>query len=233
LHTSISAAKSFLVAARDSVRLFAFKTGIKIVSATGDIDIQAQLTSIGLLAKMRINMQADTITLSATKQVLVNGAGSYTRWTEGAIEEGTTGKRLMQSQPVTLTGADSMAVVVPEFAVVSDVPLSAKTTMDLFYHYPDLLGVSGASYKVVFGNGEVREGRLDANGKAHLQNVPVGKAQVYYGETSKTQTPELPVFGKQVSDLQVQQDLEKLGIQASSDADIDRALARLTERSNG
>jgi type VI secretion system secreted protein VgrG len=44
--TSISSNKSFLVSAKEAVRLFAYKSGIKLVSAAADIETQALEKSI-------------------------------------------------------------------------------------------------------------------------------------------------------------------------------------------
>ena len=93
-HTSISSNKSLLVVAKDAVRMFAYKSGMKLISASSDVNVTALKTSIHLLAKMDITLTSNTIALTAKKQVLVNGGGSYMKWSAGSIEEGTAGTRV-------------------------------------------------------------------------------------------------------------------------------------------
>lgn len=103
--------------------------------------------------------------------------------------------------------------------------------MVLFLHYPDFTGVASASYRVVFRNGEWREGRLDAKGRAELHNVPSESAHVYYGETVVTRAPEAPP-SLQPTDAQIRDELRDLGYEAGSAQDIDNVLAHLTERAH-
>ncbi len=112
-HTSISSAKSFLVSAKEAVRMFAYKDGIKLVSATDDIDIQALKTSVNLLAKMDITMTANRITLTAKESVTINGGGSYTVWSAGAIKSGTTGSHVAHAVTHGGPGAKSVPAVMP------------------------------------------------------------------------------------------------------------------------
>ncbi|MDZ4360283.1 MAG: type VI secretion system tip protein TssI/VgrG, partial [Variovorax sp.] len=90
-HTSISSNKSFLVSAAEAVRLFAFKSFIKIVAAQDDIDITALKTSIHMLAKKDITLRANKITLDADEIVAINGGTSYSIWKNASIEHGTSG----------------------------------------------------------------------------------------------------------------------------------------------
>lgn len=90
-HTSIAASKSLLVSAQEAVRMFAYKDGIKLVSAKEDINMQALQKSVHLLAKMDITMTASRITLTAKGQVSINGGGSYTQWSAAGIRSHTTG----------------------------------------------------------------------------------------------------------------------------------------------
>ena len=90
-HTSLSSGGNLLASVKGAIRLFAYKTGIKLISAHADIDIQALKQSIHLLAKLEITHTANRITISAKEELLINGGGSYTRWKAGTIEHGTLG----------------------------------------------------------------------------------------------------------------------------------------------
>ncbi|MFZ6847546.1 type VI secretion system Vgr family protein [Undibacterium sp. RuRC25W] len=90
-HISLSSGKSLLASARKAIRLFAYKAGMKLIAANGDIDMKALQKNINVLAKLTINCNAETIQISAEKQVVINGGGSYTRWNAQGIENGTNG----------------------------------------------------------------------------------------------------------------------------------------------
>ncbi|ATE59548.1 type VI secretion system Vgr family protein [Thauera sinica] len=79
-------------------------------------------------------------------------------------------------------------------------------------------------------DGQVREGRLDAEGSATLEDVPIGAATVYYGETSQTARPATPEFGPPALGFMIEEDLAEIGIDVRGGEQIDACLAQLTER---
>ena len=109
-HSSISSNKSLLVVAKDAVRLFAYQSGMKLISASSDVNITALKTSIHLLAKMDITLTSNSIALTARKQLLVNGGGSYMQWSAGRIEEGTAGRRVAHAGTHPVAGPKSLPV---------------------------------------------------------------------------------------------------------------------------
>ncbi|MFC5397202.1 type VI secretion system Vgr family protein [Undibacterium jejuense] len=90
-HISLSSGKSLLASAREAIRLFAHKAGMKLIAANADIEIQALKNSINFIAKLNINQNAESIRINATKAVIINGGGSYTKWSDQGIEHGTNG----------------------------------------------------------------------------------------------------------------------------------------------
>jgi type VI secretion system secreted protein VgrG len=87
-HVSMSSGKNLLASARDAIRLFAYKLGIRIVSFVEDIDITALKKNINLLAKLDITQTADGIVIKGTKQLLLGGGDSYIRLENGKITVG-------------------------------------------------------------------------------------------------------------------------------------------------
>jgi type VI secretion system secreted protein VgrG len=77
--------------------MFAYRAGLRIVSAVADIDIQALDRSINVLAKLDITQTANRITLKAKESVTFNGGGSYRTWDASGITSGTTGARTVQA----------------------------------------------------------------------------------------------------------------------------------------
>jgi type VI secretion system secreted protein VgrG len=113
LHTSISAAKSLLVSAKEAIRIFAHKGGIKLVSAKGNIDIQAMNKSVNMLAKLDITFTATKIIISAKEYVLINGGGSYTKWDSWGIHVGTQGFYKAHGSSHGMPPGKSMPVTMP------------------------------------------------------------------------------------------------------------------------
>ncbi|MBC3930658.1 DUF2345 domain-containing protein, partial [Undibacterium curvum] len=89
-----------------------YKAGMKLIAANGDVDIKALEKSIHVLARLRITETAQSITINASKEVLINGGGSYTRWNAAGIEDGTSGVWSAHAAGHSLSGPQSLAQVV-------------------------------------------------------------------------------------------------------------------------
>ena len=109
-HASIGAGKSLLVSAKEAVRLFAHKAGMKLTAGSSDIDIRALKASVNVLAKMNIKLEANRITITARDEVLINSGSSYTRWNANGIEHGTMGIWREHAATHSLVGPASLPV---------------------------------------------------------------------------------------------------------------------------
>ncbi|WP_166653520.1 type VI secretion system Vgr family protein [Paraburkholderia flava] len=87
-HISMSSGSNLLMSARNAVRIFAYRLGIRIASYAGDIDITALKKNINLLARLEITQSADSIVIKATKQIVLNGGDSYIRLENGKVTVG-------------------------------------------------------------------------------------------------------------------------------------------------
>ncbi|CAN5875978.1 N/A [soil metagenome] len=92
-HTSISAAKRLFVSAKDGIRLFALKNGMKFVAGNDKMQIEAHKDRINFTAKqaVRITSTEGSIYITAPKKVVFNGGGSFTEWSSAGITHGTAG----------------------------------------------------------------------------------------------------------------------------------------------
>ncbi|MEM4990625.1 DUF2345 domain-containing protein, partial [Collimonas sp. H4R21] len=125
-HTAITTGKSLSIASGDSLfasikntfRLFVQKTGMKMVAAAGDIDVQTLSDSINLLAKLNITQTANRITISAKEELVINGGGSYVKFNAGGIEKGTNGNYVAHAASHSLPGPQSMGVDTRGFPAV-------------------------------------------------------------------------------------------------------------------
>ncbi|HEX7937179.1 MAG TPA: DUF2345 domain-containing protein, partial [Paraburkholderia sp.] len=87
-HVSVSSGSNLLASARQAIRLFAYKLGIRIVSYAEDIDIKALRKNLNLLAKLDITQTASRITISAAQDILLKGGDSYIRLETGKVTVG-------------------------------------------------------------------------------------------------------------------------------------------------
>jgi type VI secretion system secreted protein VgrG len=97
--TAITTGKSVAIAAGDSffasvvttLRLFVQRAGMKLIAVAGNIDIQTLSDSINLLAKLNITQTGNRIVINAKEDIIINGGGSYVKFSAAGIEHGTKG----------------------------------------------------------------------------------------------------------------------------------------------
>lgn len=180
-HASFAAGNSFLVSAKDAVRIAAFNKGIRMVAAAADIDITALKDSINALAKLDIKMEANRITITAKEEIVVNGGSSYTRWNAGGIESGTNGLWRAHASSHSMVGPKSDGP--PRLPQPPQLP---RGQLDLYHRYVKAdgamrQGVKQGDYTVVDSEGATHTGKLDANGFASVAGLPLGQAKVTFG----------------------------------------------------
>jgi type VI secretion system secreted protein VgrG len=112
-HTSIVSNKSFLVSAVEAVRMFAYKAGMKLIAASGDIDIKALKDNLNAFAKLNITQTANKIIITAKEEVVINGGGSYSKWNGGGIEHGTAGAWVEHAATHLMPGPKSKGTSFP------------------------------------------------------------------------------------------------------------------------
>jgi len=159
-HTSLSAGRSLLVAARHAVRLYAHRLGIRLIAAAGIIEIKALTDSVHVLAKLKITETAETIELTATKRVVVNGGGSTTSWSASGIESRTGAEFVVHAAQQSLVGPRNMPVPpLPERPDPGDclvVTLRSHVGAPSLAHRPVKLFRDGAHVKTVVSDASGR-----------------------------------------------------------------------------
>lgn len=107
---SIAASESLFASVRKTLRLFAHKAGMKLVAASGDIDIHTLSNSINLLSRLNITQVADQITISAKEKLVINGGGSYATFGANGIELGTRTSFIVRASLKSFEEGNSMPV---------------------------------------------------------------------------------------------------------------------------
>jgi type VI secretion system secreted protein VgrG len=196
-HAAITTGKSLSLAAgtnlfasiRQSFRLFVQKAGMKLVAAGGDIDVQALSNSIKVLAKLDITQSANRITISAKEEIVINGGGSYAKFSGGAIELGTSGAFTAHAATHSLPGPQNMSVdaalaaarfgsLIASEQVLSELVASkAWVEFKLVDHDGPL---PGERFVLTDSSGGKHPGKVDDEGNARLEQIPAGRCKVEF-----------------------------------------------------
>lgn len=186
---SFSGGTSLFASVREAIRLFVQKAGMKMVAAAGDIDVQALSNSIKLLAKLDITHSASRITIAAKEEILINGGGSYAKFTAGSIEIGTAGAFTAHAATHSLPGPKNMeagvAIAAARFSsstateqTLSDL-VSRKTWIE--FKLVDQIGpVPHQRYVLTDSSGANHEGSVDDKGFGRVEQVAPGRCTIEF-----------------------------------------------------
>jgi len=180
-HVSVSTGGGFFASARNALRLFVYQAGMRLVAASGDIDLKALKDNINLLAKLNVTVTATKVTISAQQEVEINGGGSYTRWTSGQIQSGTSGGFVVHSASRAFTGPDNVST--------PSIPALPPEKEQLHFALGALPGegnqLASEPYDLYKGGAKIDEGVTDEFGrivvKDHQPGTPAYTAQLSNG----------------------------------------------------
>ena len=205
--------------------MFAHQMGIKLVAASGKIDIQAHSDNIEMTtAKDLLITALDNCTLKTKKFTIITEGATYEIGGGGIISK-TSGAHVMHAGKHAMTEPAGGVLELPHL------PQSAEKDhwLDLSLQHPDLTPAPGADYKVLFADGTLRSGKLDGQGKARLEGVPLGPAQAYFNEDARV--PALPpIKAARVDMTALEQELRQAG-HNPDEIDIAALLAYFAGRS--
>lgn len=180
-HVSVSTGGGFFASARNALRLFVYQAGMRLVAASGDIDLKALKDNINLLAKLNVTVTATKVTISAQQEVEINGGGSYTRWTASQIKHGTSGGFEVHSASRAFTGPDNVST--------PNIPALPPEKEQLHFALQQLPGeghqVVSEPYDLYKGGAKIGEGVTDEFGriivKDHQAGTPAYTARLSNG----------------------------------------------------
>lgn len=159
-NTQISAGRKLLLNAMKGVGLFAHSLGIRLITASGKVEIEAQDDNVEITSAKRIVLVAsEEIVLQSPKVTLVT-QGAQAAFGDGAITHQCTGTYAVKSSKAEFSGAGdggTMAMRMPESAVEHD---QRVRMVDLSTGEPMI----GQRYRVTLEDGQIVEGRTNAEG---------------------------------------------------------------------
>jgi type VI secretion system secreted protein VgrG len=190
------------------------EVGIKLHAASGKVSSQSQSDKTQITADkgIEVNSTHDAVHIQAKEHVLLTAGGAYIKLSGGNIEVHAPGMVDFKASMKSWTGPKS------DSPNLQNLPQQAnlKNAIELVFHYDDLLPVPNAPYKVKFEDGTVREGKLDSNGHAVIESVPLGEYTVEYGEDPRAWKPP----------VEPEPDHKKAHIKAQAKAQIDAERAK-------
>lgn len=107
-NVAVTAGNSLFASLRNSFRLLVHRAGMRLIAEAGNIDMQALSDSIHLLAKLKITQTAGQITITAKEEILINGGGSYARFSGDGVEFGTNSNFIVHAANHEFTSPKSM-----------------------------------------------------------------------------------------------------------------------------
>jgi type VI secretion system secreted protein VgrG len=144
---------------------------MKLIAASGDIDLKALTDNINLLAKLNITQTANRIVISAKEDIVINGGGSYARFSAGGIEHGTNGTFVAHAASHDFVAAKSMSAPDLKNHVVD---IAVKRDLHLEYVDADGNPLQHDPIQAYAWDGQKHDSMLDGAGKTILSNVTRG-----------------------------------------------------------
>ncbi|WP_027013769.1 type VI secretion system Vgr family protein [Comamonas composti] len=116
-HTTLAVGRGLFAAVKDRISLFVHQAGMKLIAASGKVEIQAQSDNVEIVAKKVVELLStqDWVQVMGKKGVLINGGGSYIKLTGDGIEEGTTGSWVAHAASHSMVGPKSLPVLQASF----------------------------------------------------------------------------------------------------------------------
>lgn len=162
--TSLATGKNLFMRAARSISLCAFKLGIKLIAARGDVIVQTHEGNVSIKSSRRITLDAaEDIDLRAP-EIKVLGQGAQTDWGNGAITEQCTGAYAVKSATFARIGPEGAS---PPGLVFPTTQMKAHGRV-VVLDRQTLLPVKGQAYTAKREDGRSVQGATDDQGRTTL-----------------------------------------------------------------
>jgi type VI secretion system secreted protein VgrG len=173
--TNLSAGKTFLIRAAEAVSVFAHKLGIKLIAASGKMELQTHKDDIELTSAKRIVLSAaDEIILQAPK-VRFLAKGAQVDLGSDEIVQQCSGNHTIKSAKfahVTGGGGNVAALTLP----TSDLKVDERIVL---FDQQSGLPLKNRAYSVILADGQEITGRTDTEGRTELmKSAAMGDVQI-------------------------------------------------------
>ena len=172
-NTQMSVGRKLMLHAMQSISLFAHKLGMKLIAASGKIEIQAHEDNIEITSAKRIVLIASDEIIFQAPRVTVITKGAQAVYGEGAIALQCAGTYGVKSANVAFTGPGDGS------------PISMRMPQDVLDHDQHVRIVdlntgeplASQRFHATMEDGQVIEGATDANGLTQIlkSSIPFGQ----------------------------------------------------------
>ena len=207
----MAAAYTFSSVSANATGLFTHAGGIQAIAANGPVSLQAHTDQMEILADKAITVISvnDVIEIKAKEKIVLQAGQSSVTLEGGNITFACPGNFTVKGGQHVFDGgakAPAMMPLLPE----GKLPLN---TLYLDHRYHDEQPLAGAGYFVKLADGTVRTGKLDAQGRAVIADVPGGSAQVSYGPMpgafERVDKTPMPNYDPEPSDAKIDSLIDK------------------------
>ncbi|MTD29075.1 type VI secretion system Vgr family protein [Erwinia sorbitola] len=131
-NTEISSLKRMVLAAKQGFVAFVHGMGMKLVAASGKVEIQAQTDAIDIIASKALTITStnDEIIISAKKKITLQCGGSYLTIDPAKIENGTGGSFYIKSADFDYAAPAKMDMPYPKFTACESASSEAAAQGD-------------------------------------------------------------------------------------------------------
>jgi len=153
---------------------------MKLFANQGKVEVQAQNDTMDLAAKQDVKIDSvdGNITITASKEIMLISGGSYIKIDASGIELGSSRNVTVKAIAMQKMGPATMdyrPLDIPDTFTQQDIQEGITLYLETEDGYP----IPTAQYIVRFQNGELRQGRLDREGKVVLKHVPMNMEYAY------------------------------------------------------
>jgi type VI secretion system secreted protein VgrG len=178
----LTAAHTYSSVSGQTTSWYTHSGGIQAKAANGPFSLRAHTDALDVLADQDIQVTSsnDEIRIVASTSITLTAGQAQVKLEGANIDFVCPGSFTVKGATHDWSGGGSGEATLP--ALPQGLASEKPNFLELNYHDEWLQPVAGAPYRVVFEDGTVREGQLDADGHARLDGVPNQLARVYYGE---------------------------------------------------
>ena len=182
--TQITAGKNLLARVKDRISLFTYKLGIKIIAASGKVEIQAHSDNIELTAAKNIFGTAlEEITWKCKKFTIITDGASYEIGAGGIISK-TSGAHVRHAGKHTMTGPAGVGVAFPALPSSGE---PENWSRRFIGEGQNASAIANVPYQIKKDDGQLLEGVTDERGRTQRFFTAGAKPlEVIFGESEWT-----------------------------------------------
>nr|WP_230939464.1 DUF2345 domain-containing protein [Burkholderia diffusa] len=175
-HVALAVGQSMLASVSNAFSLFVHKAGMALVAASGKVRIEAQTDGIDLKARQSIRVMStgDSIQLHAAKEIVLHAGSTQVRISDQGYTVHTAGEHTIHAGSHQTDGPQGKGGGFPPF------PNSGPGQLEVLRHYVTDSPVGKGTFTVTDSQGAKHSGTLDASGRALVNGLAPGAAEVTF-----------------------------------------------------